>query len=183
MGSLIGDTEDVQERKRKAAAAYSDMDKIWIRGKKISLRRRMTLYNTLVKQIMIYNAGAWGITKAEEASIDAYHRQQLRRLCGNYRLSSKQVYQMCRSEPISNEIRRARYRLLGHCLRLDPQTPAQQAMNYYFENIIRLKQFNGTARNTIAELISKEIKLAAQQDQHCNMIIKKFETRADLDWL
>ena len=90
---------------------------------------------------------------------------------------------MCRSEPISNEIRRARYRLLGHCLRLDPQTPAQQAMNYYFENIIRLKQFNGTARNTIAELISKEIKLAAQQDQHCNMIIKKFETRADLDWL
>ena len=141
----------------------------------------MTLYNTLMKQIMIYNPRAWGTIKTEEASIDAYHCQ-LRRLCSKYRLSRKQVYEMCSSEPISNEIRRARYRLLGHCLRLDPQTPAQQAMNYYFENTIRLKEFTGT-RNTIAELISKEIKLAAQQEEHCNMIVKKFETRVDLDWL
>ena len=128
LGSLLGDSEDMKERKRLASAALNDMSKIWLRGKKISLKKRVQLYNSLVKPILLYNCGTWGITKAEEKNLDAFHRNQIRKICKNSRLKNRQIYEICKSAPVSHEIRKARFSLFGHILRMDLTSPAQLAM-------------------------------------------------------
>ena len=76
VGSLLGDEEDMARRRSLAAAAMGKMDKIWIRKDKISQKRKINLYRALVKSILLYNCGTWGVTKTEDQKMDAFHRKQ-----------------------------------------------------------------------------------------------------------
>ena len=78
LGSLLGDTEDVIRRKQLASAAMTKINKEWIRGRKIHIKKRLKMYNTLVKPILTYNSCKLGLTKNERESMNAFHRQQLR---------------------------------------------------------------------------------------------------------
>ena len=53
-------------------------------------------------------------------------------------------------------------KLLGHTLRMNVNTPAQKAMQYYFENNKQSKQFRGRPRTTIATVLNRDIKEAAK---------------------
>ena len=103
VGSLLGDKEDVMNRKRLARIQMSTMYKVWIqKNTKVSLQRRVTLYNASVKSVLLYNCATWGLTKAEEAGLNSFHRQQLRRLCNikwPNKISSKEVYKKTKTEP------------------------------------------------------------------------------------
>ena len=112
----------------------TNKEKIWIRKNKISIKKRIQLYDSLVKPILTYNAGTWGMTRAESDSLDSFHRQQIRKVFKNSRMKNDQVYELSNSVPLSQEIAESRLRLLGHTLRMDENTPAQKAMQYYFEN-------------------------------------------------
>ena len=76
LGSLLGDTEDVIRRKQLASAAMTKINKVWIRGRKIHIKKRLKMYNTLVKPILTYNSCTWGLTKNERESMNAFHRRQ-----------------------------------------------------------------------------------------------------------
>ena len=82
LGSLLGDAEDIANRKQLAIAAMTQMHKVWIRKDHIGERRRLGLYDSLVKSILIYNCGTWAMSKLEEDRIDSFHRGQLRRVIG-----------------------------------------------------------------------------------------------------
>ena len=160
VGSLLGDSEDIVARKQLASAAMTNMEKIWIRGNRININKRIKLYNSLVKPILTYNAGTWGMTQAESDALNAFHRKQIRTVFKNSRLKNTQVYELSSSVPLSQEIRRARWQLFGHTLRMDITSPAQQAMRSYFANT-KQKQFRGKPRTTIATTLNAEIKAAA----------------------
>ena len=51
------------------------------------------------------------------------------KLGGPRRIES--LYKTCGAIPISNILKKARWTLFGHVLRLNPETPAQLAMDYY----------------------------------------------------
>jgi hypothetical protein len=181
LGSLIGDSEDVISRKQLAAAAHTSMEKIWIRKTKISVKKRIQLYNSLVKPVLTYNSGTWGLTKRETDSLDAFHRQQIRKVFKNSRMKNKTVYDISKSVPLSVDIAESRMRLFGHTLRMKIDTPAQKAMQFYFENNQNRKQFRGRPRTTIATVLNKNIKdAAAHQNQLCRDMPKSFESLADL---
>ena len=46
-------------------------------------------------------------------------------------ISNEKLYNITKETPISERIKRRRLALLGHILRLDPDTPAQKALKYY----------------------------------------------------
>jgi hypothetical protein len=50
--------------------------------KNINISRKLNIYKTLVKPILIYNYGTWGLTKNEEKELDEYIecRKHLRRV-------------------------------------------------------------------------------------------------------
>ena len=175
VGSLLGDEEDMGRRRTLAAAAMGKMNKIWIRKDKISQKRKINLYRALVKSILMYNCGTWGVTKTEEEKMDAFHRKQLRRVMGvKYptKISNTKLYSKTGEKPISETMRRSRWKLLGHILRRDQQIPANMAMNLYFNEDIRGgKKFRGARRTTLPTVLNTDLSRIQHRDHnYCRQI-------------
>ena len=127
--------------------------------KKVNMKRKLKLYNILVKSILTYNSGTWGLRKKDEEGLDSFHRQQLRQVLNiRYpkKISSKKVYKVTSTKPMSVDITRARWKLLGHTLRMHKDTPARKAMKYFFEKESANK-FSGRKRSTIVTTINRDI--------------------------
>ena len=77
LGSLLGDREDIARRKQLATTSLRKLDSLWIR-RKVKVVRRVKLYNSLIKSILLYNCGTWGMSTTDENNIDSFHRKQLR---------------------------------------------------------------------------------------------------------
>ena len=183
VGSLLGDEEDMARRRSLAAAAMGKMDKIWIRKDKISQKRKINLYRALVKSILLYNCGTWGVTKTEEQKMDAFHRKQLRRVMGiRYpkKISNKKLYAKTGERPISETMRAARWKLFGHILRRDQNIPANMAMKLYFNEKVRGgKKFRGARRTTLPSVLNTDLaKLQTSDHNYCKQL--KLGTTEDL---
>ena len=190
VGSLLGDEEDIERRKKLATVVMNKMDKIWIRKDKISKKRKLNLYRALVKSILLYNCGTWGVTKAEENKLDAFHRKQLKRILGiKYpkKISNKNLYRETKEKPISETMREARWKLLGHILRRPEEIPANMAMIFYYNDGISGKKFKGARRTTLPEVLNSDLEKLQNEFQHlkdhnyCARL--KLRTREDLDTL
>ncbi|GFS00576.1 neuroblast differentiation-associated protein AHNAK [Elysia marginata] len=78
VGSLLGDTEDIERRKQLSSLALQKLSSMWIRNDKVKQVTRLNLYRALVKSILLYNCGTWSLTKQEEHKLNTFHRRQLR---------------------------------------------------------------------------------------------------------
>jgi hypothetical protein len=78
LGSLLGDSEDVENRKRKARMALSRVSQVMHRDNIVSRKTRMRIYNTVVFPALTYNMGTWGLTQTEIKSLEGFHRDQFR---------------------------------------------------------------------------------------------------------
>ena len=175
VGSLLGDEEDMGRRRSLAAAAMGKMNNIWIRKDKISMKRRINLYRALVKSILLYNCGTWGVTKSEEEKMDAFHRKQLRRVMGiKYptKISNKNLYSKTGEKPISDTMRNARWRLFGHILRRNNKIPANKAMELYFNEEIRGgRKFRGARRTTLPTVLNADlVRIQHKDHNYCKQI-------------
>jgi len=64
------------------------------------------------------------------------------------------LYKRCDERPISIDILKDRWRLFGHVLRRSDETPAVQAMKFYFKE--SEKKFRGRPRESIAKSINRD---------------------------
>ena len=110
--------------------------------------------------VLIYNMGTWGLTKAELDRLDAYHHRHLRQIVGihwPHRISNTALYRRCRCHPISEDVKSARWRLFGHVLRMPRDTPAQQAIDYYFADTGDAT-FRGRPRTSLTTALSADLR-------------------------
>ena len=63
---------------------------------------------------------------------------------------------------------------------MDLTSPAQLAMQYYFENTERLKKYRGNSRMTIAEKLNNDLKTAAKYNTECKKVAESLQSLADL---
>ena len=181
VGSLLGDADDFLRRKSLAITAMREMKSIWIRNRKTHIQKRLQLYNSLVKPILTYNSCTWGLTKQQTSSLDSFHRQQLRQVWNiSYpdTIRNHRLYERSGAHPISKEIKYARWRFFGHALRLEADTPAQKAMDFYFENISNPK-YRGRPRTTIVTTLNEDIKAA--KHIHSDLEINEIHNARDLE--
>ena len=161
VGSLIGDKEDIARRKTLSNIAFNKLYTTWIRRDKIQLSTRLKLYKSLVKPILLYNCGTWGVTKTEEEKLDAYHRKQLKRILGirwPTKITNESLYKKTNEKPISVTMREARWRLFGHILRRDQDIPANMAVKFYFENEENDNNgFRGRPRTTLPIVLQQDL--------------------------
>ena len=83
----------------------------------------------------MYNCGTWALTELLAAKLDRFERRMLKRVVGlswSDKVTNAKLYKLCDIEPASMQALEARWRLFGHTLRMSPDTPARQAMAYYF---------------------------------------------------
>jgi exonuclease III len=180
LGSLLGDREDIARRKQLATAAMNDLENVWIRNDRIKRATRLNLYNALVKPVLLYNCNTWGMSAKDASDLDAFHRQQLRRVLGirwPQTIRNTILYETCNSSPISAYITRQRWKLFGHILRANSENPASRAMDFFFEPT-SAKGFRGRPRTTIVTTLDNDLRLAAQK--YPDIQIRKMQSSADL---
>ena len=121
---------------------------------------------TLVKNVLLYNCGTWGLPKEDQRKLNSFHRRQLRNMIGiqwPHKISNNKLYKIKGTKPLSITITERRWKLLGHILRLPAKCPARKAMGYYFEERTN-KIFCGRKRTTIASTLNENIKQAKEDD-------------------
>ena len=161
LGSMLGDREDIARRKQLACSAMRTMRKIWLSSHhKVSLQKQVKLCNSLVMSVLTYNASCWGLTINDENQLDSFHRQLLRKICNIHwpqRISCKNIYKRTKQKPLSTQIAKSRWKRFGHSLRMNINSPAQKAMEFYFEQESYSKLFSGGKRATIVTTIQRDI--------------------------
>ena len=65
---------------------------------------------------------------------NACHRRHLRYITGHCwpksLITNQALYELCNEEPLSSKVAKQRWSMLGHILRMDPDTPAQRALDF-----------------------------------------------------
>ena len=92
---FLDDKKDIERRKQLGQTAMSKLWKIYMKGKKLKISKKVRVYNSYVKPVLTYNSSAWAVNKNIEAKIDAFHRKQPKRVIGIYypnRISNKELY-------------------------------------------------------------------------------------------
>lgn len=168
LGTLLGDKEEMRRRKQLASVAFHKLKLLWSRKNKVSVTRRLRLYNAYVMPVLTYNSSTWALTQTEMNELDAFRRNQLRAVIGVYyprTISNEALYKKCNTTELDYIIRGARWRLLGHILRMSEDVPAKRATVHYFDACI--DAFRGRPRTTMPVLLNHDLETAAAQP-HAN---------------
>ena len=82
--------------------------------------------------VLTYNACTWALTQTEMNELEAFRRTQLR-VNDPRKISNEKLYKKCGTLELQHIIRGARWRMMGHVLRMSKDTHAKQAMWHYFD--------------------------------------------------
>lgn len=159
LGSLLGDREDIEKRMSLASVQFKSLENLWKSSHSLSLSSKLRAYNALVLSVLLYNAGTWGVNDKVFHELDVFHRGHLRRiLCIKWpkTISNKDLYEKCGSERLSEIIRKHRWQLFGHVLRLPKDTPAQMSMFHYCNSFKEKQVEKGRPLTTLPIVLFNE---------------------------
>ena len=127
-----GGTEEIQNRVVKARGIFLRLKKIWS-SHSISRRTKVRLYKTLVKPVLMYGCETWKMNKCDENKIDVFQSRCLRRIFKirwQERITNKEVLKMAEIENLSEDVRRRRWKFIGHIMRKEPNNDCRTALTW-----------------------------------------------------
>ena len=138
-----------------------------------------------------HSAESLVLKRTELDKLDAHHRKQLRRLIGVFypeHIANEKVYEKTNTRPISVEIAKARWTLMGHLFRrAKDKIPAYQVMETHFKRkenqaeIPRNKTRRGRLLTTIPRLLQLDIQKVKNSTQKLNLFgVKDLDCGSDL---
>ena len=157
-----------------------NLEKLWYKRKQTPLKKKIRLYETLVKSILLYNSCTWGLAKSDEDGLDSFHRRHLRIVVGirwPHKINTKNLYKLTQTRPLCIDIVERRWKMLGHTLRINSNTPPRRAMKYFFENR-SAKKYKGRKRATLITTINRDIKRT--KELHPNFQVQELRNELNL---
>ena len=88
--------------------------------KKLSLNSKLRIYNSNVKSALLYGCKIWRVLKSSMAKIQVFVNRCLRQILGVWwydKLRNEELWRSTSQEPIEQQIKRRKWRWLGHTLR------------------------------------------------------------------
>ena len=136
LGSLMCSTKDIIRRCTLGNIAFNNFKKVWMNSK-ITLDKKLKVYEAQVVSVIMYNSSCWATPKAVLEKLDVCHRRHLRQIM-NIRwprsmISNKTLYDRCNSTHLSIRAELSRWKMLGHVLRSPENSPAQAALCFAIE--------------------------------------------------
>ena len=175
LGSLLCSTADITRRITLAHAAFQTYSKLWLQGPKIPLKRKLLVYDAQVVSVLLYNCSSWSAPKTVMTKLDTCHRKHLRRICNIYWptgvISNRELYRRCGVIPITERVRKARWTLFGHILRMDDNSPASLALRYAVTSSDFLKGRRGRPRSNLFSFLVKDLKEHSLQLRNCDDLL------------
>ena len=120
------------------------------------------MYEAQVVSVLLYNCGCWSAPKDVLTKLDTCHRRHLRRIL-NIRwptgiVSNRELYHRCQTGPITDRVRKARWTLLGHILRMADNCPPLMAMKFALNSGNLFDGRRGRPRITLLNTIQADLK-------------------------
>ena len=161
LGSLLCTEKDIISRCNMAEIAFRKFQKVWLMGKKISLDRKLKLYEAQVVSVLMYNSNSWAPTKAALNKLDVTHRRHLRTILNikwpRGMIRNVTLYKRCNVEKLSDRVNTYRWRMLGHVLRSDENTAAHQSLSFAIEADSHFSGRVGRPRCNLFNLLKKDL--------------------------
>ena len=126
-----GDAE-VRARLSKASQAFGMLKNTWKSGR-IGLKTKLCLFESNVVSTLLYGSESWKMTKTIERKLEVFQRRCLRRILTVFwpnTISNEDLYARTSSSLITLQIRRRRWRWIGHVLRLPTDAIARVALRW-----------------------------------------------------
>ncbi|XP_047537854.1 uncharacterized protein LOC125071577 [Vanessa atalanta] len=179
LGSVVSETggseEVIASRIAKARATYAQLRPVW-QSQKLTRRIKLKIFGPNVKSVLLYGCETWKVTKDISRLIQVFVNRCLRRILGIYwpeTISNLELLEKCHESPIDSQIKRRKWRWIGHTLRRDPDHIPKQALYWNPQG----KRKRGHSRQTwrrsvLAEAASigmtwSEVKAEAQDRSRC----------------
>ena len=131
LGSLLCSVKDIEHRIILANIAFNNFSSVWSKGRKISLQRLLRVYDAQVVSVLLYNCSSWAVPQHILEKLDITHRKHLRsilKIKWSDKLSNAKLYALTDTTPLSTRVAKSRWKLFGHILRSEENTPASTAL-------------------------------------------------------
>ena len=136
LGSVVdksGGTEaDITARIGKARVAFIMMKKVWSSGT-IQRRTKLRLFESCVKSVLLYGAETWRHTKGAVQRIQMFINGCLRRILKIWwprKITNQELWRLTNQSPVEQQIKRRKWRWLGHVLRKDNDNTTRQSLTW-----------------------------------------------------
>ena len=119
--STSGDgEEEILVRISKASQAFASLRSTW-RSKNISQKTKIRFFKSNVLSTLLYGAESWKMTKTISHKLEVFQNKCLRRILRIYwpqTISNHELRRRTGTEPITQQVRRKRWKWIGHVLRM-----------------------------------------------------------------
>ena len=166
-----GGEEDIKATLGKARGAFVKLKRVWS-SSSMSKRTKIRLYKTLVKPVLMYGCETWKMNESDAKKIDVFQNRCLRRVMKikwKDKISNRELLERANVEKLSEEVRRRRWRFIGHILRQQPDNDCVTALTWTPEGRRKRGRPKTTWRRTVEKERSKagwqswsEVRTAAQ---------------------
>ena len=149
-----GGMKDIKNRLSKARGAFVRLEKIW-NSKSISRRTKLRLYKTLVVPVLLYGCETWKMNKGDDKRIDVFHSTCLRRILRidwKDHVTTPELLEKAGMKPLSKEVKRRRWKMIGHILRKDQKGDCNIAMTWAPEGKRKRGRPKTTWRRTVEKV-------------------------------
>ena len=160
LGSIIdeqgGSDADVKARIGKARAAFLQLKNIW-NSKQLSTNIKVRIFNTNVKAVLLYGAETWRTTTTTIKKVQVFINSCLRKILNIHwpdTISNSLLWERTNQLPAEEEIRKRRWKWIGHTLRKSSNCITRQALTWNPEG----KRKRGRPKNTLRRIIEADMK-------------------------
>ena len=159
LGSMVskdsGTQKDIRCRINKARTAFWKLNNIW-KSSIYSTTTKVRLYNSNVKSVLLYGSECWRTTVEDMGKLASFHNGCLRKICRIFwpnKVSNQHLYERTKTGCILDEIRRRRFRWLGHALRMQQDCIPKVALRWTPQG----RRKRGRPKNTWRRTMTKEL--------------------------
>ena len=123
LGSKMSNTGDgeveIRARLTKASQAFASLRSPW-KARNIRLKTKLRIFKSNVISTLLYGSESWKVTKTISNKLDVFQNRCLRRILQIYwpnTITNEELHRRAEIEPISTQVKRRRWRWIGHVLR------------------------------------------------------------------
>ena len=151
-------TTEIYSRISRARQTFAILKNTW-KSKNISTKTKVRIFKSNVLSTLLYGSESWKVTKTINQKLDAFQNRCLRRILNVFWpniITNEVLHRATSTKPISLEIKKRRWKWLGHVLRMQSSALPKVALRWTGDGKRKRGRPKETWRRTLESEMRKE---------------------------